>query len=198
MHRIHHAKVDTKDDPHAPMNSHNPFIFMWHTRCNYINIFLGKTKVEDRYRKDLPDWPAFEKLAHNWFTRTLFILGYTAFYYFFVEAPWMWALLPITITMGPTHGMMINWFSHKYGYRNYKTKDKSTNLLPVDLILIGECYHHNHHAYTARANMAHKWWEFDITYGVLKVLSWFGIVRLRSSKTKNSESVQSTEHLAAQ
>ncbi|NNC96258.1 MAG: hypothetical protein HKN92_11925, partial [Chitinophagales bacterium] len=123
------------------------------------------------------------------------IVLYVAFYFYFATAWWQWLFLPITITMGPTHGAIINWFSHKIGYRNFDTDDDSTNLIPVDLLLIGESYHHNHHAYTDSPNMAHKWWEFDIAYGFIWLFDKIGIFRISKSDEKKMVAKRGSIHL---
>jgi stearoyl-CoA desaturase (delta-9 desaturase) len=70
----------------------------------------------------------------------------------------------------------INSLSHIFGHRRYPTADSSKNNAILALVTMGEGWHNNHHHYMASARQGFFWWEVDITYYVLKVLSWFRIV----------------------
>ena len=90
----------------------------------------------------------------------------------------MWLLVPVHCLMGPIHGAIINYFAHKYGYRNFEMEDTSKNFLPVDILMMGESYHNNHHKFISRPNFGFRWFELDPTYPVIKVLSLLRIIRL--------------------
>lgn len=93
--------------------------------------------------------------------------------------------------MSPIHGAIINWFAHKYGYRNFEVGDTSRNFLPTDVLMMGESYHNNHHKYGSRANFGGvRWHEIDPTYQVIKVLNALGIVKLAKQKEISIEAVQ--------
>ena len=81
--------------------------------------------------------------------------------------------------MGPIHGVIINWFSHKIGYRNHSTKDTSTNLFPVEVLMLGEGLHNNHHYSATRPNFAQKWFEIDPTYVSMWIMDKLKIIRLK-------------------
>lgn len=182
MHRIHHAYADTEKDVHSPKNSDNLFAMMWDTKHIYNLICDGKMAIEDRFKKNLPTWESFEKFAHSNFSRILWGLGYIGFYIAFAEHWWLYLLLPIHFLMGPFHGVIINWCSHKFGYRNFDVSNTSTNFLPVDFLVMGECYHNNHHKHGARANFGgQRWHEIDPTYIIMKVLNRLHIIRLKIS-----------------
>ena len=72
---------------------------------------------------------------------------------------------------------LINSAAHQMGKRRYATRDDSRNSLVLALITMGEGWHNNHHRYPAAARQGFFWWEIDLTYYFLVVLSWFGIVR---------------------
>ena len=91
----------------------------------------------------------------------------------------MFLLLPIHFLMGPVHGAIINWFAHKYGAINFKVGDTSKNLFPIDIIMLGEGYHNNHHKRPSSANFGYKWWEFDPVYPFVKLFSALGIIKMR-------------------
>jgi stearoyl-CoA desaturase (delta-9 desaturase) len=71
----------------------------------------------------------------------------------------------------------INSFDHMYGRRRYDTGDTSRNNAFLAVITLGEGWHNNHHHYAVSARQGFFWWELDITYYVLKMLAWLGIVR---------------------
>ena len=71
----------------------------------------------------------------------------------------------------------VNSLTHLFGYRNYDTKDKSRNFWPVAVWAYGEGWHNNHHADQRAAVHGHKWWEFDLTYQVIRVLMLLGIAK---------------------
>ena len=91
----------------------------------------------------------------------------------------MYLLLPIHFLMGPLHGAIINWFAHKYGYTNFKVSNTSKNFLPLDVLMMGESYHNNHHAQADDPNFGHKWWEIDPSYPIILLLNTFGIIKLK-------------------
>jgi stearoyl-CoA desaturase (delta-9 desaturase) len=185
LHRMHHAYADTELDPHSPKYDGNLFSMMWRTRVNYNGIFKEKLKIESRFLKDLPDWKKFDAFASNGYIRLLWVAIYVLIY-FALDAPWwLYPLILIHAIMGPFHGVIINWFAHKTGYTNFKVKDTSKNLFPVDLIMLGEGLHNNHHKHGSRANFAHKKFEFDPIYPIIKVLDLLRVIRLR--KTASNE-----------
>ena len=71
----------------------------------------------------------------------------------------------------------INSFDHMYGTRRYDTPDTSRNNALLSLITLGEGWHNNHHHYAVTARQGFYWWEIDITYYLLVLMSWFGIIR---------------------
>lgn len=178
MHRLHHQHTDKEDDPHSPVNHPKFLSMMLNTRNNYFKIFSGKTLVDDKIKKDLPRWDAFDKIAHNWLTRFTWISLYILFYISFATAAWQYLFLPLTIIMGTLQGAAVNWWAHKYGYVNYKMDNDSKNILPVDILFWGEAYHNNHHHNPGKAKNSHKWFEFDATYLVVRILNRLGVVHL--------------------
>ncbi|MEH0156868.1 acyl-CoA desaturase [Limibacter armeniacum] len=187
MHRLHHAHADTEHDPHSPSYSTSLFDMMWKTKNIYTDICKGKFKVEEKYTKDVPEWHAFDNFASSWYSRIGWGVVYSLFYIQFATHWWMFLLLPIHFLMSPVHGAIINWFAHKIGYINFKTKDTSTNLLPFDFLMMGEGYHNNHHTYGSRANFGGvRWHEIDVTYLIIKVLNWVGIIKMRKSASEVS------------
>ena len=184
MHRMHHAYADTENDVHSPKYDKNLFTMMWRTKQTYVDIFWGKQKVDAKFLKDLPTWRKFDLFGERYFSRLLWVGIYVAFWALFATAWWQWLLLPVSVVMGPVHGAIINWFAHKYGYRNFKNKDTSKNLFPVELLMWGEGLHNNHHKFGGRANFGVKWWESDPMYPLIWTLDRMKVIQLRRRRSQ--------------
>jgi stearoyl-CoA desaturase (delta-9 desaturase) len=179
LHRLHHAYADTEKDPHSPKYDKNIWAMMWRTKIIYMEILHDTYPVEEKFKKDLPYWPSFEKFADSWFARIGWGTLYVLFYIAFATQWWMFLLLPIHFLMGPFHGAIINWFAHTVGRVRFKMNDTSRNLFPVDFLMLGESYHNNHHSHPGRANFGIKWYEIDPVYPFIKLFHWMGIIRLK-------------------
>jgi stearoyl-CoA desaturase (delta-9 desaturase) len=183
MHRMHHAFADTPSDPHSPTYDETIFKMMWKTKTIYSAIAAKKVIPEDRFVEGVPQWQAFDVFARSWVSRLIWGIVYFGIYWMYVDAWWLWLLLPMQWMFSPIHGAIINWFAHKYGYTNFKVGDTSKNFLPVDILMMGESYHNNHHKYGSRANFGGiRWHEIDPTYQVIKVLNFFKIIKLKDQK----------------
>lgn len=180
MHRMHHAYTDTQKDPHSPDFSRNVFHMMLRTRNIYSSIYKGKFEVEERFTRNLPDWPGFDKWAHSPISRILWTATYIAVFAWLAASAWWLLLLPVVITMGAFHGAIINWYAHKYGYRNFTLKNTSRNLFSVDIFMLGESYHNNHHKHPAAVNFGKKWHELDPVYPLIRLLAWLRIIKLEN------------------
>lgn len=183
MHRMHHAYTDTELDPHSPSYSKNLFAMMWRTKKIYSGIFNGTTPVEERFLKNLPDWPAFDKFASSGFSRISWAVIYTAMFLYFANSYWWLLALPVVLAMGPVHGAIINWFAHKYGYTNFRVNNTSQNLFSIDFLMLGESYHNNHHKRPSSVNFGSRWHEIDPVYPVIKLLAWLKIIKLAKVST---------------
>lgn len=185
MHRLHHMHADTEKDVHSPKYDPDFFSMMWRTKNIYNSILHREFEVEDKVTKDVPYWGLFEKIADSWISRLGWILFYTLFYVEFATEWWMFLALPLHFVMGPLHGVIINWFAHKYGYKNYEVNDTSSNLFPIDIVMMGEGLHNNHHRNGGRPNFAVKWWEFDPSYPIIYVMNLLGVIKFtRHGDTK--------------
>lgn len=182
MHRMHHAYTDTEQDPHSPKFSSNLFSMMWRTRNIYNGIVTNRYPVESRFLKNLPEWKSFDRWANSKLSRILWVTAYVVFFVLFANSFWWYLLLPIVIVMGPFHGAIINWFAHKYGYQNFRLKNTSRNLLRVDVLMLGESYHNNHHKHPNTANFGNRWHEIDPVYPVILMFKWLGIIKFPSAK----------------
>ncbi|MBL7963920.1 MAG: acyl-CoA desaturase [Flavobacteriales bacterium] len=183
LHRMHHAFADTEKDVHSPKYDPSLFAMMWRTKNIYSDIVDRKAVVEPRFTANVPDWHALDVWGSSWVSRFMWVGLYTAFYLVFATAWWQFLLLPLHYVMGPLHGAIINWYAHKYGYRNYEVDDTSRNMWPIEVLVMGEGLHNNHHAHSGRANFAARWFEFDPTWPIIRVLHALHIIRLRPVTT---------------
>lgn len=179
MHRLHHIHTDTEDDPHSPHNEPDFFRLMFVTRNSYQKYYTSAVTLHENIKKNLPEWKEFESFAHNWITRSCWILVYVAVYVLFATAWWMYLFLPITITMAAFQGNIINWVAHKFGYENFKMKNTSKNILPIDIIFIGDAYHNNHHKFPGKVNNSQRWFEADIIYHIMNLMHYARIIHLK-------------------
>jgi len=181
MHREHHAYSDTAKDPHAPGFFKNVFSMMWATALHYNAVLERKLMPEKRFLGGYPEWPLLEKIGSLWITRIAWGALYGVAYLLFASEWWLYLLLPLHWLMGPVHGAIVNWCGHRYGYRNHATSDASRNFLPLDFLTLGELFQNNHHRAASRLNFGWRWFEFDPTYWVLRLLAAMGLIQLRPS-----------------
>lgn len=188
LHRMHHAYSDTDKDPHSPHHTENLFTMMWQTKNIYNDYFRFKIMPEERFVKDIPEWTSFDKFADSSWSRIGWGFIYIAIYvlcisvFQFYGTHWlMYAFLPIHFLMGPIHGAIVNWSGHKYGYANFDNNDKSKNSLILDFFMLGELFQNNHHRLPKRPNFAVKWFEFDPTYPVVKLLHALRVIKLKKA-----------------
>ena len=191
MHRMHHAYADTPDDPHSPKYDESIWKMMWKTKSIYSAIVKGKRSVPEKFKKGVPKWESFDELAGSWPSRLVWGTLYTLVYMNFATELWLWALLPIQYMLSPIHGAIINWFAHKYGYRNFEVGDTSKNFLPFDFLMMGESYHNNHHKHGSKANFGGvRWHEIDPTYLIIRILDKAGVISLNGGKSVSLKDIK--------
>jgi stearoyl-CoA desaturase (Delta-9 desaturase) len=191
MHRMHHAYADTPNDPHSPKYDETIWKMMWKTKTIYSDITDKRVEVDKRFTDGVPEWHWFDKMARSWQSRVIWGAIYVGIYFIFANAWWLWLLLPIQFALSPIHGAIINWFAHKYGYRNFEVGDTSRNFLPVDVLMMGESYHNNHHKHGNRANFGgFRWHEIDPTYIVIKLLDKVGLIELPKAKNIEMQNIK--------
>jgi hypothetical protein len=86
----------------------------------------------------------------------------------------------------PVFGNVINGIGHALGYRNFDTKENSHNIIPLGIWIVGEELHNNHHADPRSANFRAKWYEFDIGWVYIKLLSWLKLANVLYARTLNA------------
>ena len=180
LHRMHHAYSDSEKDPHSPHYSSNVFTMMWKTKDVYNDYLNYRKMPEDRFAKDLPEYPLIDRIGDTWVSRVAWGTAYSLFYIHYVPAGmwYLYFLLPIHFLMGPVHGAIVNWCGHMYGYSNYDNNDKSKNSLVFDLLMGGELFQNNHHKFPTSAKFSAQWFEFDPSYPVIWLMTKVGIIKM--------------------
>jgi stearoyl-CoA desaturase (Delta-9 desaturase) len=179
-HRHHHQHSDEADDAHSP-HVHG----FWWSHIGWItsrrNFPTDYSKVRDLHRyPELVFLNRFDAIVPVAFAFALFGLGA----FLEVHAPGLgttrWQLLVWGFFISTTalfHGTScINSMAHLMGRRRYKTDDDSRNSFILAIITLGEGWHNNHHRYQSATRNGFFWWEIDITYYLLKCLSWTGLI----------------------
>ncbi len=177
-HRKHHAHSDHEDDPHSPLDG------AWWAHMIWLFPHQTGPEKDELHMRWAPD---LRKDKFIWFMHRTFIVwhlvlglalgigGYLAGGWYLATSLVVWGMfLRLTVLLHVT--WFVNSATHMWGYRNYETTDKSTNLWWVGLLAFGEGWHNNHHAYPRMAVHGHKWWEFDLTWNVIRVMRMCGLV----------------------
>ncbi|HEX2675129.1 MAG TPA: acyl-CoA desaturase [Polyangiales bacterium] len=180
LHRAHHAYSDTDQDPHTPHRYTNVFWMMWETKKQYSDLVNDRVQPEPRFAGYVPEWKALDRFGDSTFSRLAWGTGYTLFYLAFAPHPLFLLLLPAHYLMGPIHGAIVNWAGHKYGYRNFDTRDQSRNVLVWDFVTLGELFQNNHHRHGQSINFGARWFELDPAHVFARALSAVGIIDLEN------------------
>lgn len=173
IHRKHHAKCETIEDPHSPKN--------WGLKTMLFSgaevYRTGKTQETiEKYGIGTPnDW--IEKHLYTKYDK----LGIACMFgldclLFGLPGISIWALQMIWVPFWA--GGMINGVGHSFGYRNYEPEDASTNIFPWGFWIGGEELHNNHHTFPASAKLSVKWWEFDMGWLYINILRMFGLAKV--------------------
>ena len=195
MHRMHHAYADTDKDPHSPKFDRNLFTMMWRARVLTSDIYNKRVETEPRFLKNLPNWVWLDKIGHSGWSRLAWRAVYIMISVLFAPSAWFFLLIPIHILMMPVQGVIINWFAHKYGSRNFKLKNTSTNLFKVDIFMMGEAYHNNHHKNPSNTNFGFRWHELDPTYFIMRIFGWLKIIKMNKTVAPNVVPVPSVANV---
>ena len=175
VHRKHHAKVETEEDPHSPQIHGIRKLLLEGTELYRIGVRDEETL--ERYGHGAPD---------DWLERNVYTRHSGVGYYLTLALNvvlfgpiglTMWAVQMLWIPVTATG--VINGVGHWWGYRNYETADASTNIVPFGIIVGGEELHNNHHAFASSAKLSSKWWEFDIGWLYIRSMEILGLARVK-------------------
>ena len=174
VHRKHHAKVETTEDPHSPMIYGINKVF-WDGVSLYRDACGNKQDMVQYGRGTPDDWVEREVYgAHPYWGPTLMLLISIAL--FGVIGAAIWALQMIWIPFWAAG--FVNGIGHWAGYRNFESADTSRNLIPWAFWIGGEELHNNHHAFPSSAKFALRKWEFDIGWAVICGLRAVGLAKV--------------------
>ena len=176
IHRKHHAKCEREGDPHSPVIFGIETVF-W----KGAELYRAEAKNQetlDRYGHNTPnDW-----IERNLYTRhsalgvSLMLIIDVALFGFLGLTVWAVQMAWIPFLAAG----VINGIGHFWGYRNFKSPDTSTNILPWGILIGGEELHNNHHTFATSPKLSSKWYEFDIGWFYIRVLSMVGLAKPRA------------------
>ncbi|HPQ95208.1 MAG: fatty acid desaturase [Thiothrix sp.] len=174
IHRKHHARCETADDPHSPqVRGLNTVLWLGALLYNQEARNPETLRLYGRGTPD--DW-----LERNLYTRfswlgilimlglDLLLFGWAGLVVWLVQMLWIpfWA------------AGVINGVGHFWGYRNWNTADASRNISPLGILIGGEELHNNHHAFAASARLSSRWYELDIGWVYIRLLALLGQARV--------------------
>ncbi|WP_425258242.1 DesA family fatty acid desaturase [Rubrivivax sp. RP6-9] len=180
IHRKHHAKCETVDDPHSPVTRGIKTVLL-----TGAELYRAESKVQDtmdKYGHNTPD----DWVERNLYTRyswqgvglmliiNLFLFGAIGLTIWAVQMLW----IPITAAG------IINGIGHYWGYRNFEAVDASTNISPWGILIGGEELHNNHHTYPTSAKLSVKPYEFDIGWLYIRSMELLGLAKVRKTPPK--------------
>ncbi|HEY5781092.1 MAG TPA: fatty acid desaturase [Lysobacter sp.] len=166
IHRKHHAKCETEEDPHSPMFKGIDTV-MWRGVELYRDA-RGQREDIEKYGKGCPDDWIERHLYTRYATFGPTLMLFISFALFGFAGVAVWAIQMLWIPFWAAG--VVNGLGHWWGYRNFETTDTATNLTPWGFWIGGEELHNNHHAFPSSAKFALRKWEFDIGWSAIKVL----------------------------
>jgi stearoyl-CoA desaturase (delta-9 desaturase) len=181
IHRKHHAKCETVDDPHSPQ-IHGINKVLWAGVFLYVKESYNQETME-RYGHGTPD----DWLEKNFYRRFSYagvfvLLAVNGLIFGIVPGILVWLVQIAWIPFWAAG--VINGVGHFYGYRSYDVTDASTNIVPWGILIGGEELHNNHHAYASSAKLSSKWYEFDIGWMYICILEALGLATVKKVAPK--------------
>ena len=174
IHRKHHAKCETEEDPHSPQIKGIGTVF-WRGVELYREARNDRESIE-KYGKGCPDDWIERHLYTPHATKGPTALLFISFALFGFAGIAIWALQMLWIPFWAAG--VVNGLGHWWGYRNFETADTSTNLTPWAVWIGGEELHNNHHAFPSSAKFALRRFEFDIGWSTLQLLQRVGLAKV--------------------
>jgi stearoyl-CoA desaturase (delta-9 desaturase) len=175
IHRKHHAKCDTEEDPHSPVTRGIKKVLLEGAELYRVESKNAETLA--KYGHGTPD---------DWLERNVYskhsLLGVSAllvinFALFGVIGITIWAVQMMWIPI--TAAGIINGLGHYWGYRNYDCADAATNIFPFGILIGGEELHNNHHTHATSAKLSSKWYEIDMGWGYIRALEMMGLAKVK-------------------
>jgi stearoyl-CoA desaturase (delta-9 desaturase) len=176
IHRKHHAKCETADDPHSPQ-------VLGLNRVLWGGVFLyvkesHNPQTMERYGHGTPDdWIERHIYTPGQKVGIVLMLGIDLVLFGFVPGALIWGVQMVWIPFWAAG--VINGVGHFWGYRNFACADASTNIVPWGILIGGEELHNNHHAYATSARLSNRWYEFDIGWAYIRALELLGQAKVK-------------------
>ncbi|WP_462319969.1 DesA family fatty acid desaturase [Halochromatium sp.] len=175
VHRKHHARCETADDPHSPQVFGLGKVF-WEG-VELYSVAAKDPAVAKRFGQGTPDdW--VERAIYSrltWQGCALMLVIDIALFGVYGITAWAVQMLWIPILAAG----VINGVGHFWGYRNFETPDASANVSPWGILIGGEELHNNHHAFPSSARLSMRWWELDIGWLYIRLLSLLGLAKVK-------------------
>lgn len=175
VHRKHHAKTETGEDPHSPQ-----VLGIWQVMSQGAELYARAARdpeISHEYGHGTPN-DFIERHVYSRYSNLGIIILLIAFVALFGSMGLTyWAIQMIWIPIFAAG--FINGVGHYWGYRNFETDDSATNLMNVAFVVGGEELHNNHHAYPSSAKFSIRPWEFDLGWGYIWLLKSVGLASVR-------------------
>ena len=175
IHRKHHAKVETDEDPHSPQTRGIDTVLL-----QGAELYRAESKNRetlDKYGHGTPDDWLERNLYERYSWQGVGVMLAIDLMLFGPIGATIWAVQMMWIPV--TAAGVINGIGHFWGYRNFACKDASRNIVPWGILIGGEELHNNHHAYGTSAKLSSQWYEFDIGWLYIRILEKAGLATVR-------------------
>ncbi|MEQ9545538.1 MAG: fatty acid desaturase [Marinobacter sp.] len=177
IHRKHHAKCETEEDPHSPV-----VLGIRKVLFQGAELYAESATPEtlERYGQRTPeDW-----IERNVYSRYkmlgVAILAVINLLLFGVHGIWIWAVQMMWIPVWAAG--VVNGIGHWFGYRNFECADNARNISPLGILIGGEELHNNHHTYPNSSKLSRRWFEVDIGWGYIRLFQLFGLAKPKGFK----------------
>jgi stearoyl-CoA desaturase (Delta-9 desaturase) len=176
VHRKHHAKCETPEDPHSPQ-------VYGIQRVLWLGVFLYvkesyKNETLQRYGHGTPDdWIERNLYSRYSYMGVVVMLALDVAAFGAVPGLLVWLVQVAWIPFWAAG--VINGVGHFWGYRNFGVADASTNIVPWGILIGGEELHNNHHAYASSAKLSSKWYEFDVGWMYIRIMQMLGLATVK-------------------
>jgi stearoyl-CoA desaturase (delta-9 desaturase) len=181
IHRKHHAKCETPDDPHSPQ-VYGINRVLWLGVFLYVKESFNEETLE-RYGHGTPDdWIERKVYSRNSYIGVSILLPLYVLVFGVVPGFLIWLVQIAWIPFWAAG--VINGVGHYFGYRSYDVADASTNIVPWGILIGGEELHNNHHAFASSAKLSSKWYEFDIGWLYIRILESLGLATVKKVAPK--------------
>ncbi len=177
IHRKHHAKCETEEDPHSPV-----VLGIRKVLFQGAELYAESATTEtlERYGQRTPeDW-----IERNVYSRYkmlgVAILAVINLLLFGVHGIWIWAVQMMWIPVWAAG--VVNGIGHWFGYRNFECADNARNISPLGILIGGEELHNNHHTYPNSSKLSRRWFEVDIGWGYIRLFQLFGLAKPKGFK----------------